>query len=267
MTRTLLIILICLFSLPAIAAEKLNYTYFEQLPILDNGRIKPLGAFAKARLKDFHDNDKNATQWLAETLFNPSNASQTKLFIIKSDALKNRLALDTTETYFNLTDLQAGLEKTRPDVIALLQISANNLTAEQKDLLKIHEDVVSYNELLRSFSLILPLNNDTTFRSLLPNEQKIIAKLKAIIAKKGENIKSYTPEEQKTALTGFQIQQIRSGARDNNDLRIIPSKIGEDLEWIAPWQIINDGKGSPETSAILENWKELATAYRKNDTA
>lgn len=270
MTRTLLTLLICLFAAPVLAAEKLDHTNFEQFPILDSGRVKPLGAFAKARLKDFHGNNtinnQNATQWLAETIFNPAAANETKIFSIKNKDLKARLDLDKDTEYFNLIDLQNGLQKTRPDIIALLQNEQNNLTPEQNDLLKIHEDVVSYNELLRSFSLILPLNNDTTFQSLLPQEQKILAKLKSIVTNKGQDIQSYTADEQKTAMMGFQLQQIRGGALGNNDLKIIPSTIGETLEWIAPWQIINDGKGSPQTSAFLKDWEALTKSYRDNNT-
>jgi len=129
--------------------KKFDYTYFNQMPILDSGRVKPIGAFAKARLKDFYGRDTNASAWLAETIFNPSAAANAQIFQIKNDDLKARLGIDPDTDIFNITELQSGLESTQEDVIALLQNEQEDLTAEQKALLKIHEDVISYNELLR----------------------------------------------------------------------------------------------------------------------
>jgi len=268
-TRILLTLLICIFALPAMAQEKsekkFDYTYFNQMPILDSGRVKPIGAFAKARLKDFYGRDTNASAWLAETIFNPSAAANAQIFQIKNDDLKARLGIDPDTDIFNITELQSGLESTQEDVIALLQNEQEDLTAEQKALLKIHEDVISYNELLRSFSLLLPLDEDSTFIDLLPREQRLVADLKSIIAKKGEDITTYTDDEQKTALMGFQLQQMRTGGAANDDLKIIPTTINQDIEWVAPWQTINEGKGSPQTKEFLAEWSKIATAYRNNE--
>lgn len=270
MIRLLLTLLICVISLPAIAEEKLDYSTFEQFPVLDNGRIKPLGAYAKIKLKDFYKSDQfgniPASQWFAETLFNPAEAASAKIFTIEDDALKTRLGLDTNKKHFNFQDLQAGLEDTKDDVANLLQSKQQDeLTAEQKDLIHVHENAFTYTELLRSFSLILPLENNTTFDTLAPKEQRIVAQLKEIIADKGTDINVYTAAEQKIALEAFQLRQIRAGAAGNDDLKVIPSSLNNEQTWIAPWQIINEGKGSPKTSQLLEQWKELATAYRNND--
>lgn len=256
---------LCMMTMPTMAQDKHDFSNFEQIPILDNGRIKPIGAFAKARLKDFYGKDTNATAWLAETLFNPSQAASAKIFTIKDAALKKRLGLNNEKTHFNLADLQNGLQKTQKDVIALLQGNESDLTAEQKSLLKIHEDVVSYNELLRSFSMLLPLADGDTLQNILPKEKRILSDLKSIIAEKGENIEVYSPEEQKTAFLSFQLQQIRQGGSTNDDLKIIPTNLNDELTWIAPWQILNEGKGSPQTSQALAIWSDIITSYREKD--
>jgi len=283
MSRFILAISILFFAAllhsPLHAQESLDYGAFNEIPILDNGRIKPLGSFAKTRVKDFYGNthlaQKGASQWLAETLFNPAEASQAKIFTIKDTGLKARLELNPEQDHFSIQDLQSGLEATQEDVIALLQDNnESNLTAQQKSLLEIHENVISYNELLRSFSLILPLDEDgTNFRDLLPQEQRILAQLKSITARKGEDFSSYTEDEQQTSLTGFQIQNIREGGQGNDDFKVIPSTLkstlnsalNKELTWIAPWQIINEGKGSPATSKSLDLWAEIAAAYRNNN--
>jgi len=152
MIRTLLFILALMVASPAHAQssqtiETFNYKAFENLPILDNGRIKPLGAFAKARLKDFYGKDKNATQWLAQTIFNPSEAINAKIFYINNDAIKERLNLDSAEDYFNLKDLQNGLQDTQKDVIALLQTNDGQGSPQTIELLKLWEKAAnSYRE-------------------------------------------------------------------------------------------------------------------------
>lgn len=265
MMRALLTILICLLSAPSLADSKIDFGSFNQLPILDNGRIKPLGAFAKTRLKDFYGSDKNASAWLAETLFNPAAAEAARIYTIKNDSIKTRFELDKAQDTFSLSELSNGLLKTYPTVQELIQQEQGTLTKDQKALLKIHENVLSYNELLRSFSLLLPLENNKTLQDFLPREQRILDSLKSIIAKKGEDINTYSENEKSTALIGFQIQQLRAGGADNNDFKIIPTRINQNVEWIAPWQIINEGKGSPATSEMLELWSNAAQAYRNHD--
>lgn len=265
MKNIILTLFLCLLSIPAFGQETLDYGYFEQLPILDNGRIKPLGAFAKIRMKDFKDTHQNANAWLAETLFNPSEAIENKIIAIKDKELKERLGLSPDENLFNISQLEDGLIATREDIAALLSSDQKDLTPQHTLLLKTHENVLTYSELLRSFSMLLPLEGDTTFRDLLPKEKQITSELKSIIAQKGEDINAYTEEEQETALTGFQLQQIRNGGMQNDDLKIIPTRINEKLEWIAPWQIINEGKGSPQTTELIELWQKAAIAHRTQD--
>jgi len=52
LVRLLLITILCTcLSNKAYASEPLDTTAFSQIPILEDGRIKPLGTFARAQLK------------------------------------------------------------------------------------------------------------------------------------------------------------------------------------------------------------------------
>ena len=265
MIRFFLLILICLFTPPSFASETLDMSTFKKLPVLDNGRVKPLSVFAKQHMEDFHGKSKHADRWIAETLFNPSNALETKIFEIKSDILKGKLGVPLDQDHFNIIELESGLNATKEDVARLFQKDQDSLLKAEKSLLEIHEKVITYTELLRTFSLILPLQDGTNFYQKLPEEQHIIRDLKKIVAQKGEDFQNYNENEQNIARIGFEIQTIRQGGANNNDFKIIPRKNSQELDWIAPWQIINEGKGSPATSEFLKLWQNASTAYRNQD--
>ncbi len=280
MKQILLCLLTLCLSAPALAAEKLDTTYFNQIPILENGRVKPLGAFAKHRLKSLsgheHLKNQNASEFLAEALFNPAIAIQTPVFSIKNKDLKDRLSLPAEKDTFTLQDLSPGIAITRQDVAALLEIDQNDLTKNQKDLLDLHEKSLAYTQLLRSFSMVLPLNIDVpgkyakelgtyNYLDLQPLEQRITKDLKTITRAKGDAIENYSNQEKSIALLGFQLQQIRQGGQFNTELRIIPIDWSQNA-WAAPWELLSGGQASPQTKAYLEEWQKLADAYRSGDS-
>ena len=285
--RLLLIAFLCTcLSNKAYASDSLNMNAFSQIPILEDGRTKPLATFARTQLKTITGRTSfegaSPTEWLAETLFNPAEAIDQKIIYIENDETKTRLSLDPNQDFFSLADLETGLEATHAEIITLLQSNTDDLTKDQIDLLSTHDKAVLWTKLLRSLSMILPLNLEipeqyavknqklVTFQTLLPVQQRINADLKQIIAQKGENIENYTDLERQIALLSFQIDQIRAGGLNNTIFRILPSTWTDETEtpqdWFSPWAIFQNGKGSPVTAAYLRNWQEMALAYRSGNT-
>lgn len=283
-----LTLLIALLIFAAPAKAELDYAAFNQIPVLDKGRIKPLGAFAKLYLENLAAQEnigyKNASEFLAETLFNPATASEKPVFYIQSEALKSRLNLDPSKKTYTLQELQPSIEETLNDVVNLMSIPQSELTKDQKDLLHIHENVLSYTKLLRSFSMLLPLNIEwpekykaekteeyITYLSLRPLEQRIERDLQAILKAKGNNFDAYSASQKSIALLGFQIQSIRSGGENNAEFQIIPidwNTQGEQPQnWASPWELLKSGQASPQTKAYLKLWQDLAEAYREDNAA
>ncbi|MGB0720080.1 MAG: cytochrome c biogenesis protein, partial [Bdellovibrionales bacterium] len=260
------------------AREALSYKHFSAIPVLDNGRIKPLESIARTHLETLYGNDhingQPAIAWLAQTLFDPATAAENAVFKITQTDLKTRLDLDQTQKFFTLKQLDSGIRKTRDLVIDLLQSDPKKLTKEQTALIQLHENVVTYGLLLRSFSPLLPLNletpqpgneNPTTYLSLRPQLPEMEEQLKRIIAQKGEDIQTYNADEKRIAQLAFHLNQMQQAGADNNTLQIIPSAWGGDQDnqtWLSPWALLEHGNGSPQTNELLTLWQNAANAYR-----
>ncbi|PZP57384.1 MAG: hypothetical protein DI586_00395 [Micavibrio aeruginosavorus] len=283
MIRIAALILFILFIATPAIADSLAMRNFRQIPILHEGRIKPFDSFARVSLKFLSEKEstptQNASEWLAEMLFAPAKAIDNPVFNVESDYLRHRLGLEERKhPLYSFYEIMPGLKKTTTTVQALIKKDKSQLSRDEKDLLDIHDRAAFYASLLRSLSLILPLdislpdqyrtNNDKelSYIDLARLQQNLSADVKNIIARKGQDISRYTAEERKTALLSFQLDIISSAARDNSILKIIPPQWESDNgDWHAPWEILQKGEGSPESAKLILLWRDMGDAYMKQD--
>lgn len=280
---TLIFASVFILSAPAIAQEKapkpLDYSAFKNMPIMHQGRLKPMESFAQIILEQLSGqtqiSELNATEWLALALFNPQDAVQIPTFKIENENVLSKFELGEEKPLYSFNDIQPALTKTQSDIEALLTKNVDDLTADEKALVQIHENAATLKLLMRSFSAALPLQitvphsireeagDPTTFMELVKFEQKLEQDLAQIVAAKGQNPENFSPEELAIAKAGFSIQALRAGGENNVFFRVIPSSWEETkLEWFSPWATILQGQGGPETGFLLSQWAELAYGYR-----
>lgn len=271
MMRFLFLIVLCLVSLPAQASQDLNYKHFAAIPIQHEGRIKPIDTFARASLKKFSGSDSingtGATPWLAQTLFDPAAALAMPLFrIFKPELLdlpqrKARL--------YSFTELTAALRAKGNVIEKLAATDPKNWSEDQQEIMRLQESSILYAQMLRSFSLILPLNLEVpktlaedwkidatrpmTLRELSPHEKDLKARAAAIYKHKGENTDRYSDEEKAIIAFAFNADVLRQGGESNILLRVVPKQ----EEWLSPWN--SDERES------LGSWEETAKAYLTGD--
>ena len=278
--RFLLMALILLFSLPAFA---LDMGEFKTLPVLHEGRLKPLDSFARAELKNFSGSetlkDKAAIDWLAETIFAPGTAISQPVFKIENNNLRHSLGLNEKDKpVYSFEEIVPGLRKTSSAVTELLKRDAKDLSQEQKNLLDIHDKAFAYTDLLRSLSLLLPLNielpnkyktysaQNMSWLELKKLEQSLDQDAKKIISAKGEKFSRYTDDEKNIAVLSFQLKLMASAAGNSSVLKIIPPQWQDDkANWHAPWELLQKGEGSPDTAKLFEQWRTLGKAFNAND--
>lgn len=263
-------------------ANDFDYSSFRTIPVLHEGRIKPMESFARLSLEKLSGHEsfegRPALHWLAGCIFDPAVAAEEQVFLIRRDSVKTQLGLPEGQDYFSLSELQEPISGTRDKAIALLQSDPEEISADQQAFLDVHDRVESYVQLLRSLSLILPLSLDVpekyhsgelerapTYLDLVQAETKIGLELKSIIAKRGTNPDNYSDQEKELAALAFQLSQIRQGGTQNNLFQIMPgawqsSSSGPD--WFTPWALLLRGEGSPASGHYLKLWQDMAEAYR-----
>lgn len=235
-------IFLFLLLMPTVSqgSERLDLSQWRTLPILHEGRIKPIDSFARIYLKIFSEHENidglNASEWLAEAIFTPEVAMTRKAF--------NGRDKDGKRISFNYEELAQYVQKKRKIIEPLLEVPANELTPTQENLLAFYENFILSTQLYRAMTVFL-----------LPEEENtnLEKKLKRIIARKGKTIENYTDEEKEIATQAFYLTVLKEGGKDNVLFRVI----NVDGEWLSPWKSKNSSKIIP--------WKNMAQAYRLGD--
>jgi ABC-type transport system involved in cytochrome c biogenesis permease subunit len=287
MKSLLLAFLILLALLPVAKAENsLEYRSFAQIPVLENGRVKPLERFAAIQLHRISGTDsfegRPAIIWLAEALFNPAAAANQSLFAVDRQAVRAALGLGDASRFhrFSLAELAPGLGKTADQVEALLQRKSEELSADEQALVDLHSQVLIFNQLLQSLSLLLPLpvavpaeagaeptQRTHNFVDMMRSEPELIEKVRGFLTPANTaNPDLLTEPQQQLAQFVYALSKLREGGAHNILLRVIPSVWRDSAgEWFSPWQTILEGQSAPQIADLLKLWQDMAMAYRAGD--
>lgn len=285
MMRLLLLILITLFSFPALA-DDLDYAGFGRIPVQHEGRIKPLDTVGRIYLKSFSGRESvdglNDRAWLAETLFNPAKSMQRPIFRIFRPELLNLPERD--KHLYSFMELASALQTVAPSLEKLRSTDAGQWNEDQQELARLQDYSVLYTQLLRSFSLILPLNitpppilakewglksdDVLTLQAADKHRERLETRIRKIVKAKGDNLDRYTDQEQQIAAFAFEMQILFAAGENNVLMRVIPDTWSDNTgEWLSPWSLTRTGKGSPESAKLMGLWKDAAAAYLANNAA
>ncbi len=265
-----------------------DYHDFARLPILHEGRIKPMDSFARVMMRGLssveNPQDRPAIEWLADAVFNPALMMDAPILSADTDLLYTQAGLEPNgnepRKYFGLSEIAELLQMTAPRAMELSQLKPNDLTAEQSAFLDVHQRAADLTALMRSLSMLLPLevtlpqamkdsfgaDANLNYYALSRMKTSLLDLLQDIIKSKGEDPEQYSEEERRIALLAYQMQILRSAAENNDLFKIIPGSwdAGDSgsTSWHAPWQLLNEGKGSPASARYLGLWEDMALAYR-----
>jgi ABC-type transport system involved in cytochrome c biogenesis permease subunit len=270
-------------ALPARAATN-AMDEFARIPVVQDGRLKPLDSFARAMLKEISGSERpgglEPLEWLAQVLFDPARASAIPIIEVPQADTRLRLGLQTRgRPYYSLDELGAGMEKTAQLAGQLAQADAAKLDRSQQEFLRVYRAALTYSQLLNSLSLILPLGADVpkeyapqkqafsegpTYLELSREQEKLQEATRDIVKRKGSDPDKYNAAESRVASLALQLDIVRVASRASLLFRIMPPQ-WEHGDWMSPWQSVLDGKGSPAGAAYLSVWQDMAAAYRAGD--
>jgi hypothetical protein len=138
------------------AKEEINTNNMKYLPILHEGRIKPLDTFSKSNLMNIHEKytykNINSINWLSEVIFNPYKSYEKEIFFINEN-LKKILHLNKKQ-YYSFFEAFEIINKNINQINKLYKININNLTETQTSLINLHQKIMNYLNISQSLSMI-----------------------------------------------------------------------------------------------------------------
>jgi len=229
--RFLFILILFLLPLSAQAETKPDFTSFCAWPVLHDGRVKTMESFARSNFFKITGetslNNITATEWLANTLFDPASSVSLPLIKIGRQDILDLPAQDSK--YYSMNDVMSAMNPHQDLIMALETRDPSMLSASQKELLTVYEAVSIYNQIIQSFSAVLPLSGQD----------------KSYID--GGGVKA-------------QRELILEGGRDNTLLKFIPND-NPSLPMVSLWQAIGLNIETPHIDII----KNMASAWNDGD--
>ncbi len=282
------IILLCLLFLNMAGANnviaqddnfKMDSKYLAQIPILHEGRIKPLDSFARLQLKKFSSKENNAISWLIGTLFDPARAENRPVLKVSNPEIIALLELKKRKSrLYSYNEISKALAPKQKIILGIIETEEENWTPQQHELVTLQENMVTLQNLLSSLtmfiplSIILPEGNDypeelkpyigkpITYMEALSFQDDLQNTLKNIIAEKGNNIDEYTNFEQVMAHLSFSLNILEQSSINSEILKVIPSN--NKIDWLSPWQVVGNDL---EINQIFKLWQKLSFAYHSED--
>ena len=166
---TLLLVTICVQSLSAFEIG--------DIPLQDEGRIKPLDTFARNHLLAFYGKrsikelDMGATDWIINLILNPENGRDQKIFNIRNPEVASSLFLDwTNEHKYSFNQITPGLSEQSSMLEMIDQKDASDRTVYEKQLYEISRNILRFEEIsyLKALKFIPPSNNSESGEWLSP---------------------------------------------------------------------------------------------------
>lgn len=274
---------------------------FEQIPVLHEGRVKPVLSMARGYLIRFSGRDTvqdldsyTAQAWLAELLFTPEQAMFRPVFRVSLPTLREVLGLERSSGHlYHYHELQQAFRTQSDFLNQTLALDSNQWSNVQKDLIDLHENMIVFNQLMNSFSLLRPLNLSSEMIDVLPPYAQDWARAKGnylqslIFAerlrqqatrlaekttKAGTDLATLSASDQAVLSLAFMLEEMRLHGALNIVFRVVPSSYSRmaqetgQSEFFAPWALYEQGASGPETAPIIAEWAQILQAYQNSDT-
>ena len=142
---------------PISSSAPLSWDVFSALPVLHEGRLKPLDSFARYHLKLFSGKetiaDLSAIAWLAELMFQEEHTLERPIFQVQNVDVQRMLGLKTQARY-SFQTLFNALGAVLPLLLSLYEKPQDKLTVAEAHIREIHTHMRLYADLLGNQTLL-----------------------------------------------------------------------------------------------------------------
>lgn len=280
-------LLLCLSN-----AYAVNVDAMKALPIQHDGRVKPFDSFARHVLRVLSGKDelaeRSAVDQVVRIMFQTEDAIEQRIVLLDHPQLRAMFELpkrsDKLYSYREISHALSAQSTVLPEIL-LKQQQQLPMGPVEHALVDIYEKYSLFTDILGSMSVLLPyhIKDDEILEILeISSSETLITyeRLKEALAKQkkslmrsisvedmaGENVSSL--QRQLIALA-FSLQQVEQD-KHSRIIRVLPEPwLGEKEEnlrqWYAPWGVLEEGKGSPATKALMQQWTSLILAYQQGE--
>ncbi len=231
---------------------------FGRLPVLLNGRIKPLDTVARNSLLIIHGKQTLATDhgtltpidWLAEVLMKQDEADLRKVFVIRNPETLTALGLSPEAgKYFSFREFVPHLQELEQQAALAQKVDPQLRSAFQRDIIKLFERLTLYHRLKNS----LEVEGTVNFKSQIDDLVK--------------NIRP-SPVPMNTGISAEALQSLGFLAETGYFFPIPPFPPNDDpLQWRKMGESLLAFLTEGKLHLAVNSWATMATAFAANDPA
>ncbi len=267
------------FSWMPLSQAEEYFGHFKSIPVLHEGRIKPLDTFARNLLLQFSGRENcgrtEASAWLAKLLFAPVKTMEDKIFLINDPNLAVALNIKPEEArrysfaqirghYFELERLKKGADR--------IDEAKRSLT--ENEIIRVAQNVDLYLLFTMEFQWAYP-NPDFTLDASdikaelnLPQEQNQFSYID--LASRAEKLKALAfglKTAAKNPLTPSQMElwtavsHMYQWSKNNQDLPFLVIPVRQASAWVSPWDAMAQDFSNDQTRALIAYWQQMALAF------
>lgn len=244
--------------MPALA-QSFDAKSFGQLPILDEGRVKPIEAFARAKKKEISGSENDAVRWLITLLFDPARGENLPTLRITNPELLSLLDLEkSSKKLYSYRHVFDALDNKQDLVLSLVDTHEDLWTPAQRELIKLQQRTITLQRLLGSLSALLPLDVDPprSYINMADDAERLEDWVKTIIQRKGDDFENYDEKEKKLVELSFLLSSLSNNGLNSSVFRVL--HLDSDGKWFSPWEAIHL---DIELDEQINAWHNLANAY------
>tara|TARA_B100001287_G_scaffold143898_1_gene120968 strand:- start:76 stop:1938 length:1863 start_codon:yes stop_codon:yes gene_type:complete len=272
--------------------QSLSYSstfYFENIPIQDAGRVKPIDTYAEKTLLSIYerralkDPKISASDWLIESIVNSDEAYSKNIFKIKSKDIANALDLDWRDPhYYSYTEISNGINNNIDYFIKLYLLPDDQKTVVEKQLSNLFSNIGLFKSITNSFTCLdksLTIYHPEIVKQLGINSGDKISYVFYFFNKKtidsiittvssGSKLYQKTLQDSLLKITNHfdNLKQNKFKSDPfyrNYNLKIIPTS---DV-WVSPWELLDNDVNiiNNDQKKLLMLLEEYLEHYKNND--
>ena len=277
----LILVAILCWSHLGLAQENIrNYETFKSIPILADGRLKPLDTYARNLLIQFSGKDtyerQGAIVWLAHLLFASDTTKDDKVFLINNPDIATTLNIPVDpHRRYTPAQLQKAYKKLGKLAEETRNIPEKERSIVENEIIRVFENINFYADLSRSMLFAFP-HADFTITSQM-TKTKLGLQLEQNqfsfidIALKADIIRDMTKGLENKPPAKFTLDEAEimkvvqnlfqwSNTYKDLPLGVIPS--GQSSRgWTSPWDAIDSGFADPKIRQLLTLWHNMAVSF------